>query len=410
MKIKSGFKQKLALGLVCVLIVVYTVYHIVGVFGEKVTTHAAGITTESRVLNYVGYIFRDEKVLTASENGITEYLVTDGTKVSEGQELAKVYSKNRNLQSYAARLDEFISILEQSGGSSLTGANMEEQQKNNEAAYDAIIKLLSNSDSAGLDLQFKRLLVGLNLEDGLVKGDAAAAAKLLSRLKAERQELFSSSGSSVTCKTNKTGYFFSGTDGCEGKFTMEAAENISFEDFNELSSYAQFPKQNEDAYGKLCDSSEWMMIIPADKDDVEFFEEGESYSVLFSDNNRTTLPMTLKGIATEEDSDKVLLSFFCDRQPRGFKFQRCQGVSITLSTVSGINVPKNVVERGEGIIGVYILRGSVVHFRYIEVLYEGEDYYLVKPDSEHDGEKKYLRENDMIILTGQNLFDGRVLD
>ena len=60
--------------------------------------------------------------------------------------------------------------------------------------------------------------------------------------------------------------------------------------------------------------------------------------------------------------------------------------------------------------GVYILRGGIVYFRNIEIVYQGVGYYLVKPSSENDNEHTYIRENDMVIISGKNLFDGRVLD
>ena len=81
-----------------------------------------------------------------------------------------------------------------------------------------------------------------------------------------------------------------------------------------------------------------------------------------------------------------------------------------MERVSGIYVPKNVVKRVDGYRGVYTLRGSVVHFRYLEILYEGSDYYLVKIGVESDGKYEYLQVNDLIILNGKNMFDGRVLD
>ena len=59
--------------------------------------------------------------------------------------------------------------------------------------------------------------------------------------------------------------------------------------------------------------------------------------------------------------------------------------------------------------GIYVLRGNVVRFRRIEIVYTGEDYYLVKSSVE-DTEYEYLQVNDLIILNGKNLFDGRVLD
>ena len=142
----------------------------------------------------------------------------------------------------------------------------------------------------------------------------------------------------------------------------------------------------------------------------KYFKEGETYSALFSENNRTELPMKLEKLIEDKSGERILLVFSCDRQPSNFTFDRCQSVSITVRTVSGIYVPKSVVVREGGVRGVYILRGSVVHFRYIEIVHEGSDYYLVKRDSEHDEKYTFLRENDMIILNGRNLFDGRVLD
>ena len=63
----------------------------------------------------------------------------------------------------------------------------------------------------------------------------------------------------------------------------------------------------------------------------------------------------------------------------------------------------------DGFRGVYVLRGSVVYFRRIEIVYEGNDYYLVKEGLESE-DVSYLQVNDLIILNGKNMFDGRVLD
>ena len=117
-----------------------------------------------------------------------------------------------------------------------------------------------------------------------------------------------------------------------------------------------------------------------------------------------------KYYVSEKGSDRALLVFSCDRQPDGFSFDRCQSVSITVSAVSGLYIPKSVVKKIDGEKGVYILRGSIVYFRHIRVVYTGSDYYLVAADTEHDDERTYIRPNDMIILNGRNLFDGRVLD
>ena len=105
-----------------------------------------------------------------------------------------------------------------------------------------------------------------------------------------------------------------------------------------------------------------------------------------------------------------LIVFSCDRLPEDFELLRRQSVQITVDSTSGIYVPKDCVKKHDGMRGVYILRGSVVHFRQIDILFEGSDYYLVKSGLEGDEEIEYLQVNDLIILNGKQLFDGMVVN
>ena len=106
----------------------------------------------------------------------------------------------------------------------------------------------------------------------------------------------------------------------------------------------------------------------------------------------------------------ALVIFSCDRLPSDFSLTRRQNVRITVESMSGIYVPRDVTVRVDGDRGVYILRGNVVYFRYIDILYEGTDYYLVRDGIVDEEGFVYLQVNDLIIQSGKNLFDGRVLD
>lgn len=416
MRLRAGLKQRIALGLVCVLIISYTVYHVINLFGEDYTTYAAGITTEKTVVSYNGYIFRDEQVLTTDNTGIVDYLVSDGTKVGRGQAVATVYEKNASEQSYILRLDEYISIFEESTGESVENVDYVAKTKENADTYDALAKLLADGNSTGLEYNINKLLVGMNVIDEIKAIDALDGAdgktereQMLDSLRAEKDKVFSQSGESVTCTASEPGYFFSETDGCEGYFTLDAADNINHESYGKLVDIAMSPKTVKGAYGKLGDSSKWKLVMAVDKDDLKHFKTEQVYSAVFSENNETELPLYLEKVIRGGAADDPLLVFSCDRLPKNFSFDRCQSVNITVASESGIYVPKDIVIREDGRIGVYILRGSVVQFRYIDIVYEGSDYYLVKHDSEDKYGRKYLRENDMIILNTTNLFDGRIL-
>ena len=408
MKSRFGFMQKIAVGVVCIVVFAYTVYHVASIFREDISTYAAGITTESTTLSYNGYMFRDEQLLTSSNSGVVDYSVADGTKVSEGQLLAVAYEEGRSEQGRVTELDRQIRLLNES--LDLTGDNSDivaVKDKNNDT-YDALVKLLGAADTGGFSYQAEKLLVGMNRASEISGGSNAGVT--LDRLYAEQSEIFSQSGDGEECKSPKNGYFFSGADGCEEYFTIDALESLTVDSFRRLVERAENAEAPKGAYGRITDSSEWGIVLSAPISDKKHFTAGNTYSALFAENNQTSMPLYLERIVEEVGEDIVLLVFSCDRQPDNFSFNRCQSVSLTLSSVSGMYVPKSVVKREDGARGVYILRGSIVYFRYIDVVYEGSDYYLVSPNTEHTEDRTYLRANDMIILNGNNLFDGMVLD
>ena len=51
-----------------------------------------------------------------------------------------------------------------------------------------------------------------------------------------------------------------------------------------------------------------------------------------------------------------------------------------------------------------------MHFRRIDIIYQGDDYFLVAERDDKDGDYYYLGSNELIITEGNNLFDGRILD
>ena len=412
MKIKStSFGQRLSLGLIFVLIFSYTLYHMVGLFGEEIETFAAGVTTEKTVLSENGYVFRDETVLTSSFGGVVDYQTENGVKVSKGQALATVYEDGTvETRETIARLDRQIALLEKSFGESLSAVEMGELKQSVGYTYDLLVKMMATGDTGELSKRVDEFLIGLNQMDGLIQGERAQGYATLDALRAERQQILDESGFSQTYTAAETGYFYTQVDGYEDEFTMEAAQTLTVASFYNLldQKSASLPIQ-ELAYGKICDDSEWLLVLPIETAEQRYFKEGNTYSAEFFQNNHTVLPMTLDRII-ESEEDGALLVFRTDRLPQNFSFDRCQSVRFEVDRVSGIYVPRNIVERvSGGYRGVYVLRGNVVYFRRIEIVYQGSDYYLVK-DGIEDAENPYLQVNDLIILNGKNMFDGRVLD
>ncbi|MBO5937874.1 MAG: hypothetical protein J6Q82_00035 [Clostridia bacterium] len=408
-KLKKILKSRFAVGLVCVLVASYTLYHLIGLFDGEIATFAAGVTTEHTTLSYDGYVFRDETVLYASGNAsVADYAVSDGTKVARGQSLATVYEGKNEQAKRLQRIDEQIVLLEASLDGLAESTDPAAVKSSVSGSYDNLIKMIALGESGGLSEERDRFLRGLNQLDQLWDGEEAPSAKTLEALRTEREELLGSLGGGVTYTAEQSGYFYSVVDGYEQSFSTSALESMSGEDFFSL--ITKPASSTTGAYGKISYTSEWRLVLPVQISEQKYFEVGEVYEALFEENGKSTLPLTVERIVEVPAHASALVIFSCDRLLEDFDFDRCQSVKITVDTVSGIYVPKSNVTRLDGTRGVYILRGSVVYFRQIDIIYEGSDYYLVKEGLESDDEIEYLQINDLIITEGKNLFDGRVVD
>ena len=94
---------------------------------------------------------------------------------------------------------------------------------------------------------------------------------------------------------------------------------------------------------------------------------------------------------------------------------RAQDVKIKLDSCAGYRIPREALNYLEGESGVYILIGSTVEFRRVTVIAERDMYYIANT-RESDAEEgsvstiPYLNVNDLIITSGNDLYDGKRID
>lgn len=413
-KTKNGdIKLRVAVLIIAISVLSYTVYHVSSLFGEDISTIITGVSTETKTLSLESYIFRDEEILYSDNGGVADYLVADGTKVSKGDALAEVYTNGNDKNKQAIRrLDSQIDILDRSVNSSYTLADIEEVRGDTADAYYSIARMLSTKDTGELSRQIDNFLFGLNL-DSVLTNEASPVAATLDMLVSTRGSVFEQGGAVMTESTENSGYFYSYIDGYEDHFTLENLDRItSFAQINTLSAAGQAASV-AGAFGKLADSCEWKILVSVSEVDHPLFpdpdeSEGDNYyNIKFTENGNVEIPMLLEKKTEDTGSDDMLLVFSTDRLPEGFVFNRSQSITVELDSVSGIYVPKSAVERDGNVLGVYILRGYVVHYRRIEPVYETDNYYLVEEKADTE---RYLGVNDLLITGGGNLFDGRILD
>lgn len=410
---KRSYIPYIIIGLICLLVVAYTIYHVTSIFAKDMSTITAGVMTETKSISGSGYVFRDETLLYSSNSGVVDYLVSDGEKVRSGQAVADVYSDTPSLSSreVIGLIDRQIAILEESVAS--PGADMTKIRQAANDCYYSIAKRLSDGDIRGISEETKALLSNLNMIRSLIDEENATVSETLKTLVEMREEMISVAGDCIRECVSESGYFYFGVDGYEDVFTKSFAENADGDTLYSLISGEAAPTDASDTcYGKIAESSEWLFAMTLERDKAEVLEIGGEYLVNLLSEGESSMLMTLeKMLDVSLDKENVILVFSCNRLMESGALDRRMNVSIALESISGIYVPKDAVAFVDGQRGVYILKGSVVRFRAIDVLYERKEYYLVDGDfDDSESEFAYLSTNELIIINGQNLFDGRILD
>ena len=407
-----GAKQRVIALILGIAIFAYAVYHIVSLFGEDIETITTGMSTQTKVIDSKGYVFRDETPLYSSNTGVADYLKGDGEKVSVGEELARVYSDGGDASKKMIRYyDQKIAILEQSTESGATLAALPEVNTNISDAYYEIAKMIASGSTGDMFEQTDKLLTNMNTHSLLIDENSPVENTLDSMIE-KRAALLAAGGRSTLEVAEEGGYFYSYVDGFEGAFTAQAAQNLTASTFYELTGSAKVADRNitDKAYGKMSDSSRWYFAVRLAQVQSEYFELGKEYVLRFTENGNTPVPMTLNSEVEDTEFGGKILVFYCNRLPEGFVFDRCQSVSVEVSSVTGIYVPKSALHRMGGQRCVYVLSGSVVTLRRIDVIFETADYCLCAPYVESDGSAEFLDTNELLIIKGSNLFNGRILD
>ena len=277
--------QRVGALVIGIAVLAYSVYHVVSLFGEDIATISTGVSTEARVIDGKGYIFRDETVIYSSGEGIANYLKSDGSKVSKDEPLAEVGTKGtRSAQSLVKYYDEKIEILQKSVDSGKSLSDLPEINDDIADTYYSIAKLLATGDTGAIDSATDKLLTLMNTKS-LLTDEKSPVDDVLEDMKERRSAIIESGGEKITEYATESGYFYSYADGYEQYFTVEAADSLTSESYYALTT-EKTPYKTDTAIGKLAKSNEWRFVVRLPATTAASFSEGEEYDVEFVENGR----------------------------------------------------------------------------------------------------------------------------
>lgn len=410
-----------AMAAIAVALVIYFGFYVAKVFSEPYTTALAYTYTSNDSAEAVGILVRQETVLPA-QTGIVDVTRSEGEKVGVGQSVAQVYrdSQAQTNQADLEALADQIQLLEYSSD----GGGVDSAAKLDENILQAVTALHAASgvgDYNQLEDQV-RTLKSTVLKRGYVYGNGLGSEELTQKLNdlksqyAALKQQTSSSTSSV--RAPQSGVFSTLVDGYETAVTPQTVFQLTPSSLSAL--LAGQGKEAGGGVGKLITATRWYFASALPTSVAERLKQGGTATLRFTGDFDQDIDMRVDQIG-EAEGDKSVVVFSTDRYLSQTTLLRQQTAELIFNSWSGLRIPKQALrmekstytdkETGQEVqnnrLGVYALLGGRAEFKTVEVVTEGDDYYVVRSTTD---ESDALRAGDEVIVRATELYDGQLLE
>lgn len=384
-------------------------YHFYSSFNKEVETLSIVKRKAELKLDGEYFILRSESTVSiGEESGICKYLVSDGTKVGGSQKIAEIALDSEENREKLLKIEELSDEIETLEWASriASGATVSAVETKLSELRARLCSLSDSGDASEMS-QISDELSATLIAAKIVRGELKNCDRLIAEQKDELSTLKNSiAGKSV--KSDRSGYFYSKTDGFEGLLSPSDIDSITFDDcVNAIDAVKNTIPQTDDACGKLVTSFDWYALCVVDTNRSAGMSSGKAYTVDFGE---TTHKMTLLRVVRSESSEKTALIFESNTYPSGFDFARVGSVSVVYDEVEGYDLPAEAVHVVNGVPGVYVLHGNVVEFRQIETVLGDEGRFFSKDGFEPDKGMTALSFYDLVIVKGKDLYVGKIVD
>lgn len=404
---KQGtFYTKIIFAVLLVALVAYAVFAAFSSIRSGITTTTALAYEAGEGLSTTGFVVRDEVVIH-SDYAINVVTRSEGEKVPVGATVAVSYEDDaaQELQSQITAMEEQIAQLQyvyDSSSSKMDKSSLDNQILANmtQCAINTARGHLTAVPDAASEVKsqvLRRYLDTANTQDLY-----ARITQLTSELNKLKNQI--SAGTS-TITTDVSGSFSGSVDGYESLLSSDILADMTLAKYKDLSQ--QSITGPVSAVGKIITSSVWYYVTVVDAEQAEGLEKGDTVSVSFAYDLYDDLQMRVWRISDETDGQRLLV-LSCNDYLGSVTSLRTQAADIVAKSYAGLRVPKQAIYYSEetGSAGVYVLVGSNAVWKDVEILHDIGESYIVKEDKSSIDN---LWPGDEIILTSQELFDGKVV-
>ena len=364
-----------------------------------------------------GYLVRDEQVLADVGGGLLRISRSEGERVSKGGQIAVVYADQASLDRQA-EIDSLTARLGQLQYAQETVLGSEASLKLDSQIVTQLLSLHSDLAADKLEAAEDHVtdLRSLVLKRDYTYSDTddlkAKEAELQAQLKSLRAQ---SASSAKRVSAPVAGLYSAVVDGYEKVLTPAFLSDLT----PGALSAVQKDSAVSSGTGKLILGDSWYYAASVSTADLGTFQEGDRVTLRFAKGVDRDLSVSVTSISEEENGRAAVVFTGRSFLPE-LTMVRQQSADVITDSILGIRVPQSALrvetrtvtleddtQREEQVTGVYCIVGMFFRFKPVTVLYNGDGFALVRAAS--DTEKTRLRSGDEIVLSANELYDGKVV-
>ena len=372
-------------------------------------------------------LFRESYV---AGDGTLGYLVDDGERVSAGTAVAEVYSdaSQAGLRQQLTQINDQIELLQKSQNT--TSAQLETLRKDRSAALYNLMDSLDRSNYEDTADQKESYLLAQN-KLWIVTGEVANFSDQIASLVQQASNVQAQLGNPTQITAPQTGYFI--------RSSSSGRQNAGMEDIlalNTVDLKAYLDSSPEIALdgcaGKIVSGFTWYYagICTAKQGEKLLGSDGKplkaSVQIRFPGQVETPLKAKVTEVTLDEESGLARFVLSCETINGDVLRLNKADAQIIIGESTGLRIRASAVHylkddgseaegQGENYIpGVYVKYGNLARFCKIDPVDADHpqvtdgDYLIVLP-SGTAGSVSQVRLYDEIIVSGQNLYDGKLL-
>ena len=389
---------KAVTALLVVLLSLYIAIPVVRQVSGRYETEPVTYITVTESGNTSGVIVRAEKLLS-TDMPYVSLLAENGEEVSANSAVA-VAVQNQSSLDTAHRADEVeteIDYLRSLLSRLSTASDNAEQETAVRSAVYRLSEASMQEDAGELDSAVATLST-------LLRGGAAENSEQeLGALLDELETLRASLGEKDYLYAPAAGVFSAETDGFES-LTPAVLDGITPEGVENLR--AQGSDVPDDVVGKIVTNHAWYYAAVMAEKDADRLRVGDVTSLDFGYRSSRTVRAAVRSISPTDRAGQVAVVFRCSSALAETLSLRLAEAEVVFRSYSGLRVPKKAVHVEDGKTVVYTVSAGQMERKLVDILYTGEDFYLVEAGSEGGS----LRAGNELIVSGKNLKDGNVVN